>query len=239
MMKIIKFFASEEYRDFGKPSPTKKHIPEWYRKAESTYDLEGFPSAGLKKCMPYMDSLISGYVLTFPVNVYINEQKNDLGYLFQNSENNLQIRWDGPPEFSDLIMERPIELGSTMPRPAGHYPNHLVFSGKWSIKTPRGWSLLMTPPLNRYDLPFTASSGIIDSDKFTSPGNIPFFIKKGFSGVIPEGTPLVQLIPIKRESWLMSENDKSLEDLRVIERSLIRNPKTEYKHFAWKRKKFD
>jgi hypothetical protein len=32
-------------------------------------------------------------------------------------------------------------------------------------------------------------------------GNIPFFIKEGFSGVIPKGTPIAQVIPFKRESW--------------------------------------
>jgi len=239
MMKVIKFFASEGYNSLGKPIPAKRSIPEWYRNAESDLLIDGKSSSGLKKCMPYMDSLISGYFLTFPVNVYVNEKKNDLAHLFQNNENSLQIRWDGPPEFSNLIMERPKELGATMPRPAGHYSNHLVFGGSWSVKTPRGWSLLMVPPLNRYDLPFTSSSGIIDSDKFTSPGNIPFFIKKGFSGIIPEGTPIVQLIPIKRDSWVMSENDKSMKDLRTIEGSLISNPKSQYKHFAWQRKKFD
>ena len=239
-MKIIKFFAPEEYNDLGKPSPVKKNIPEWYRKAESFYQGEdGETYDGLKKCMPYMDTMTSGYFLTFPVNVYVNEKTNDLANVFINNDKSLQIRWDGPPSLGNLIMERPSELGATMPRPAGHYPNHLVFSGFWSISTPRGWSVLMTPPLNRYDLPFTSSSGIIDSDKFSSPGNIPFFIKKGFSGTIPAGTPLVQLIPIKRESWLMSDNDKSLKDRRIIEGSMISKPGTEYKKFAWKRKKFD
>lgn len=240
MMKIIKFFSPKEYKNLGAPIPTKKIIPEWYRKAESHFETDtGESGEGLKKCMPYMDTLVSGYVLTLPVNVYVNEKRNGLDHVFKNNESDLQIRWDGPPEFSNFIMERPEELGKTMPRPAGHYPNHLVFSGRWSVKTPRGWSLLMTPPLNRYDLPLTSSSGIIDSDKFTSAGNIPFFIKKGFSGIIPQGTPMVQLIPIKRESWLMVQNDKSMSADQIIEKNLIMNPVTQYKNFAWTRKKFD
>jgi len=240
MMKLIKFFAQEEYKDFGKPTPAKKMIPEWYRKSESYWnDPDGKSSEGLKKCMPFMDTMVSGYFLTFPVNVYINEKNNDLGHIFQNNESDLQIRWGGPPQYAGMIMERPKELGADMPRPAGHYPNHLVFSGSWSMKTPRGWSVLMTPPLNRYDLPFTSSSGIIDSDKFTSPGNIPFFIKKGFSGVIEAGTPFVQLTPLKRENWLMAENDKSLKESRKIEGSLLSKSESQYKRFAWSRKKFD
>lgn len=242
-MKVIKFFSHKHYLGLGKPTPSKYMIPEWYRKAESTWvdSQTGIENSGLKKCMPYMDTMVSGYFLTLPVNVYVNEHKKDssLAHIFRDEENDLSIRWDGPPAFSNFIAERPEALGKTMPRPAGHYPNHLVFSGSWSIKTPRGWSTLMTPPLNRYDLPFTSSSGIIDSDKFTSPGNIPFFMRKGFSGMIPEGTPMVHLIPIKRENWAMSTDDESLRDTHIKESFVVREPETAYKKTAWKRKKYD
>jgi hypothetical protein len=239
-MKLIRFFAEKEYFDLGKPAPIKKFIPEWYRKAESSYTEEsGLSSPGLKKCMPFMDTLISGYVLTTPVNIYINEENSEfpLSNIFNNGTN-LRIRWDGPPSLENFIMERPKDSGSTMPRPAGHYENHLVFSEFWSIKTPRGWSLLMTQPLNRHDLPFTIASGIIDSDKFWAPGNVPFFVKKGFSGVIPEGTPFAQLIPIKRESWKMVI-DKGMADTNLKQGSLARNPETAYKKIMWQRKKYD
>ena len=31
--------------------------------------------------------------------------------------------------------------------------------------------------------------------------NFPFFIKEGFTGLIPYGTPIVQIIPFKRDDW--------------------------------------
>ena len=37
-------------------------------------------------------------------------------------------------------------------------------------------------------------------------GNVPFFIKSGFEGVIPAGTPIAQLIPIKREKWVYAQS---------------------------------
>lgn len=243
-MKIIKFFSHDKYLNLGQPIPARKTIPQWYKNAENVFmdplDPENKEHPGLKKCIPFLDTMMSGYFLTFPVNVYINEQKeeSDLSHLFQ-TENDLSIRWDGPPSFANLINERPSMSGSTMPRPAGHYPNHLVFGGTWSVKTPRGWSILMTQPLNRYDLPFTTSSGIVDSDHFTSPGNVPFFIKKGFSGVIPAGTPFLQLIPIKRANWTMSLNDKMLRDRHIKESLSIRQPETSYKKSSWVRKKYE
>jgi hypothetical protein len=240
-MKLIRFFAEKQYFNLGQPMPTKKFIPEWYRKAESTYtDPSGEIGPGLKKCMPYMDTLVSGYVLRTPVNIYINEEKinSSLSHIFGNVEGNLRIRWDGPESLANFIMERPEQSGATIPRPAGHYHNHLVFSEFWSAKTPRGWSMLMTHPLNRHDLPFTTVSGIIDSDKFWSPGNIPFFVKKGFSGMIPEGTPFAQLIPIKRSAWKMIL-DEGLADSNMKQASIVRNKGTEYKKIMWQRKKYD
>lgn len=239
-MKIIRFFAEKEYLDLGKPSPAKQAIPEWYRKAETTYVSDKKNVPGLKTCMPFLDTLTSGYFLNTPVNIYVNEESNQdsLSNVFGNAGDSLRIRWDGPESLSNFIMERPEESGATMPRPPGHYPNHLVFSEFWSTKTPRGWSLLMTHPLNRHDLPFTTASGIIDSDKWFSPGNVPFFIKKGFSGVIPKGTPFAQLIPIKREEWQMAI-DPGMADTNYKQASIVRDSQNSYKKSMWKRKRYE
>jgi len=36
---------------------------------------------------------------------------------------------------------------------------------------------------------------------FWGSGNYPFFLKKDFEGIIPAGTPMYQMIPVKRDSW--------------------------------------
>jgi hypothetical protein len=238
ILKLIKFYADPIYQNLGRPVPAKNIIPNWYKKAETFFtEKNGERSAGLKTCMPYLDSLTSGYLLTTPVDIYVNEKQNGLGHLF-NNEYGLTIRWDGPESLNNFIAERPKDSGSTMPRPPGHHPNHLIFSTYWSMKTPRGWSVLMTPPLNRYDLPFTTSSGIIDSDKFVSAGNIPFFMKKDFAGVIPKGTPIVQLIPIKRASWASDMNDLGLADSHFKDGITVREKDTTYKKKYWQRKNY-
>lgn len=238
--KIIKFFQPKEYRNLADPKSAKLFIPDWYKKAEVTYkDPMGITQQGLKTCIPYLDGLTSGYMLSTPVDIYVNQKENSLGHLFNNSGDNLEIRWDGPGFLQDFVNERPKGSGYTMPRPAGHYPNHLVWKGYWSIKTPRGYSLLFTHPLNRHDLPFTTLSGIVDSDKFFAPGNIPFFMKKDFSGVIPKGTPIVQLIPIKRNNWKTYQDDPYLTDQHFIQTSYLENKDTNYKKRFWQRKRYD
>lgn len=230
MLKLIRFFSDPQHQSQGEPGPMKNYIPEWYRKAEATWvDEKGMVNAGLKKCVPYLDSLISGYAITLPFDLYVKQEE----------DGSLSFKWDGPDSLRSFIMERPEVLGSTMPRPAGHLKNHLVWSGVWGVKTPKNWSLLVTHPLNRFDLPFTTTSALMDSDEFFGSGNIPFFLKEGFTGVIPKGTPIAQLIPVKRAKWKMVKNDKGLQNGAGIQSHLVRGEETSYKRVMWHKKEYN
>ena len=155
--------------EIGKPDLIKKFIPEWYKKAETHFSSEEDlaieegtqkTSAGLKTCVPFLDAMISGYALVVPFDIYVGKTE----------DGDLDIKWNAPQGWDNFVEERPKQSGSTMPRPAGHAPNHMVWSGRWGIKVPRGYSVLVTHPLNRQDLPFTTSSAIMDSCLlYTSP----------------------------------------------------------------------
>lgn len=230
-MKIIRFFAKDEYQDAGQPAPAKRFIPEWYRLSENTFFDERIQEehAGLKKCVPFMDAMLSGYMLVTPVDIFVSK----------NEDETLNVGWNSSSIFADFISERPKALGEKMPRPPAHYPNHLAFRGFWGWKTPRGWSTLVVHPLNRHDLPFTITSGLIDSDRYSTSGNIPFFIKEDFVGVIPAGTPFAQLIPVKRSKWSSIKNDKGILYLEDLQGEVIRKPGKSYKKAFWQRKEYD
>jgi hypothetical protein len=172
--------------------------------------------------------MISGYMLVTPVDIFVSK----------NKDQSLKISWNSPEVFIDFIAERTKSLGEHMPRPAGHHPNHLAFKGFWGLKTPRGWSVLVVHPLNRHDLPFTITSGIMDADKYSTSGNIPFFIKEDFVGMIPAGTPFAQLIPIKRASWLSIKNDSGIQYLQNLQGATVRTPGKSYKKLFWVRKEY-
>lgn len=228
-MRLIKFVTDKvTFPDLGQPVAIKETMPEWYRLSESTYLSEGGQeSAGLKKCAPYLDALVVGYTLVTPFDIYISKKK----------DGSLDFKWDGPPEYASFIGERPMALGEKMPRPAGHAHNHLVWSSTWGFKLPRGYSAIMCHPLNRQDLPFTTLAGIIDADKFSAPGNVPFFIREDFTGVIPAGTPYVQIIPYKREKW-MKIIDQALIDKIMSQGWNVRRKGRSYKNELWQRKEF-
>lgn len=229
-MKLIRFFSSKDYDNLGQPLPAKKLLPEWYKKSEASFkDSNGKEHSGLKTCIPFLDSLLSGYMLTTPVDIFVSK----------NEDGSLAIRWNSPEIFIDFISERDKALGEHMPRPAGHLPNHLAFKGFWGFKTPRGWSMLVVHPLNRHDLPFTITSGIMDSDKYSTSGNIPFFIKDDFVGMIPAGTPFAQLIPVKRASWKAIANDQGIQYLEYLQTAVVRSVGKSYKKLFWVRKDYN
>ena len=68
-------------------------------------------------------------------------------------------------------------------------------------------------------------------------GSLTFFIKNSFSGIIYAGTPIAQLIPIKRENWELIENKnlKQKGDSMYIDSSLTKNF---YKTNLWNRKEY-
>ena len=106
-----------------------------------------------------------------------------------------------------------------------------------------GYSAIYVHPLNRYDLPFVTVSGIIDNDKMDTPGLMPFFLKDGFEGLIPKGTPYAQVIPFKREDWTSEEKMYTQEE--ILERhnfqaNKFRTPEGgAYKKKVWSRKRYD
>jgi hypothetical protein len=98
---------------------------------------------------------------------------------------------------------------------------------------------MFTHPINRPDLPFYTMTGIVDTDTFPVPVNFPFFIREDFDGIIPEGTPIAQVIPFKREDW---KADVDVENQSNPPVSFLNNifspPFNFYKRNFWKRKKY-
>lgn len=211
-------------------TPAKNHIPDWYKKIPRWKNNEIFEmgkgfNITLKHCLPFLDSLTVGYVITLSNDLYV---KNNNGDPF--------ITWsetDFPPK------ERG-EVASLNLIPFNHYPKEFTWQTGAAFSIPLGFSMLITHPLNRHDLPFTTLSGIVDGGLVLSPtGNIPFYIKKDFEGIISAGTPIVQLIPYKQNNWV-SKKTKGLTKKSYQHRDIINSLIYGwYKKTFWIRKKYN
>lgn len=233
MSKNIEFYNSG-YEFIEIPQQSKKFIPEWYKEAKKFFPdnklkfINNHPNLSMKMCMPFLDSLTSGYIAVTWCDILVT--RTDLG---------LKLDWRVADSIPQPVTERPKTVAETLPIPAGHSDQHFAWHNIYQIKVPNGYSLLLTHPFNRFDLPFTTLSGIVDADYGMQQGNVPFFIKKDFEGIIPAGTPMFQVLPFKRENWSSSKNN-NLNDLdKYHEFHNLKRMYGYYKEKFWNRKDYD
>jgi len=231
--KIIKFNAERDASKYllDTPKPGTHTVPKWYKDQSIYANGKSKPIEGdyltYKVCVPLVDALTSGYMLTTPAELLVKNigENKYIPHFFWN------VTW-APLDFQGTV-----PLGN-YPIPHAHYPEMFRWIGDWHISTPKGYSLWVTHPSHRYDLPFTTINGFIDTDVFPNALLFPFFIKEGFEGSIPEGTPFAQLIPVKRDPWksrkgTVLEGYQFLKD-NIVKTSFIRS----YKRLFWHRKSY-
>lgn len=212
------------------PSPSIRNIPEWYRKmskymfGEKSLKVYG-SSTNLtaKSCLPFFDSLTLGYIVPLSVDVLV-EQRDEGPY----------ISWRFPDE---VVSTHSLEQVPGMPFPVGFSKTLFKWHNFYKIRTPKGWSSLIVHPMQRNDLPFLTVSAVVDTDKLDLPVNLPFFLSDSFEGKIEKGTPIAQIIPVKRDSWksFISEPEKNNESKDRLFFSFIEKY---YKNFFWDRKQY-
>lgn len=216
--KILKAQTADAKIDFLPPVAAKTLVPEWFRTAPSV--VEGQMS--IKRCVPVLDAFLTGYMITTSADFMFDEEQQRF---IDNAA------WKEPiSTHMDFQIEH-MQIGDHI------YPHPYKWNNSWKLEAPEGYSLLITHPLNRYDLPFQSITGIVDADMHPLIINFPFFMKKGFSGLIPAGTPIVQVIPIKREPWELKVDDETSHEYKDFWRWNI-HPEATYKRKFWERKEY-
>jgi len=245
--KEIEFSAHEDYfalkEDY--PIPIKLNIPEWYKKLNHT-----IADKTVKGCMPFLDSLTAGYLLKVPQDIYIshnvdiidNEGKkikdsfqrfalNEVHPLVSNSFLNLNSGVSS--HIIKQLGESPlVEKNKNLPFHKIHNP--------WKIKTPKGYSCLFVPPLNNSDDRFSIIPAIVDTDCYPEEVNFPIIINGDkypiLDTLIKKGTPYVQIIPFKRDSWKMKFKKRNKRDIEINKISFNLKLLNFYKDRYWNKK---
>jgi len=231
MSRHIEFITTVESADFAdRPIPSQKNVPDWYKDIpvtrEKNFDFKdgGRPSnLTVKHCVPFYDALTCGYQILLATDIKFKSKEGTIDYRYPTVKV-LEHR-EGP---------------TSIPISSEFLPVEFTWKMLWTPKTPKGYSCLITHPMNRLDLPFFTLSGIVDSDIFyhTPNGNLPFYMKKDFEGIIKKGTPIAHVFPFKRDNWTSSkiDFDKKLVDFRNFK--VLSVFKDFYKKFAYVKKVF-
>ena len=242
MALTIKFVSNRPWLkedSQSKPEPIIKTIPDWYRKADRFAkkpdgDYWELPNNGgkiptWKACPAIFDIMGTGYTLKTPCDIEF--LAGDFGSI------SVKVL---DKKYEDFVSTR-----DPMPQfkhPEGYYESHFAWFPDWAVETPQGYSVLYSQPFNRFELPFLTTSGIIDNDSVNLPGTMPFFIRKGFVGVLPAGTPYAQLLPFKREDWeseIIIENTFNLQKKNMDNSAKYRKPNGGiYKNEVWSKRTY-
>jgi len=239
---IIEFIPSTEWANLqDMPSTASSNVPEWFRSAAPHfYNGVGYHdivkvnkdmlknggewSSTFKHCLPFVDAMTCGYMLTVPADI-----------LVINNNGKPYMKWNTT---DTLVDTQPADvLANSFPVPSDCYSVVFRWTSEWKVKTNTGYSCIYTHPFNRPDLPFYTLSGIVDTDRHPNSIFIPFFLKNNFEGIIEAGTPIAQIIPFKRESW---ESKKGAVDkISKFSSNLVKKHMVStYRKLYWSKKSY-
>jgi hypothetical protein len=178
---------------FPSPVPALKKAPDFYKSTKSQSD--NHPSSGTaKRCIPFLDALSAGFIIPLWADLHVVAANGTLSLSF-------------PP---NLPMLNSIDTHAYQQLP-GHpmadkpYGKDLLkFINPWLVETDPGYSCLFTSPLNHLETRFKVLDGVVDTDTYYNNVNFPFLWTGGDGEFfIPRGTPLMQVIPFKREEFAL------------------------------------
>jgi hypothetical protein len=199
-----------------RPIPAILGLPEWFKALpqKSFNPTVGEPTHTVKKCPPFIDAMTYGVLI--PLAIDLKVQDGEFTWDFDVPEGTDAEYSRSPIDFHDASQVHGTPFHDDDDRFV------IKFNNFWTIESPPGYSLLITHPVNRADLPFTTLTGLVDCDTFhDSPLNFPArWHDLNFNGVLPKGTPVAQCLPVKREAWtlhceaLVGDNAERLVETR-------------------------
>ncbi len=228
MHQKITFTNTIGFPELEKPQPASAFIPDWYKNTSGYIGGKKEPNGSgrvqetIKKCIPVFDAITAGYIITSPADIWVSIKDKDQHFEWANF---------------NLVSFHPIAQAPEHPAKKPYaYPKWM---NPWSIRTPKGYSVLFTQPMHRESV-FTILPGVVDTDRYYAPVNFPFVINDPtFEGLIPKGTPIAQVVPFKRESWKMEFGDEvQLKEQSNVSINLETKFFDKYKTMFWHRKEY-
>jgi hypothetical protein len=211
----------------------------------------GMDNASIKRCQPIIDSMTLGYTIRTHAEIYIESKDNESAHL--NEEVCPAPSVITTATYPRRITDSPNSgasfhpFGQAMEHPySKKQEQHLlkIFT-PWIVRTAPGYSVIFHSPLNDQNEYFDVVPGVMDSDRFFPKLNFMIALKdKNFNGIIPVGTPLVQVVPFKRENWEMviEHTKEGMERVKErkgkIDATLASVFHLPYRKLFWSKKEF-
>jgi hypothetical protein len=211
---LIEFLCRPEDKDvIAEPVLAKSVLPPWFRHLPGIDESQlSATNNGLtvKRCPPFLDAMSAGWIV--PLAAAVQLEISDGGQ-------SVTAGWEFDREMVSNHAAFQIAGSPYEPHPPMKFHNY------WTIRTSKGWSCLFLPPINRPNGVIEVLSGLVDTDRYRAPVNLPF-VAIAPDGVytLKKGTPLVQVIPFRRadlalEGSIRAESKQEGEEREQIRRS--------------------
>jgi len=198
------------------PFPAGRGLPDWLKEMPLNTFSNAFdqPVETVKKCPPFIDAMTAGFLMPLACDVQVENGRFSWNWADLPDETPSHTpRTPISMHISDQVVDTPL-----------FDDNRLVvkFMNFWTIELEAGFSLLVSHPFNRPDLPFRSLTGLVNADVYKD--NYTHFpavwTDESFTGVLPKGTPVAQCVPVPRQSMdlvfehLEGEAESRLADLQ-------------------------
>lgn len=225
----IKFRCPPELAEIlPRPIAANRGHPEWLKIMPASVVAHefGVELDTVKRCPPFVDAMGCGFLMPLACDIEVKAGE-------------FEWHWDIPHSTMMDEMNARSPLAFHASAQATGTPLHdeasfvLKFNNFWSIELEPGWSLLVTHPFNRADLPFLTLTGLVDCDTFShSLINFPTVWRDpDFEGRLAKGTPVAQCVPVKRQPLDLefSEFEGETAEAFADTQSAVRNEKSGYR----------
>ncbi len=205
-MKIEIIPQSKQYEtllDLFPPQPANKFLPQWYKeigRGEQVDSNLGYGSAiTAKRCPAIQDLVSTGFILPIWGDLSLKTFYKEDGEIDRQAWNITTAKAYGE-DADDWIgwhsedQTKGMDIGRTI---AGQT---LKIKCPYKFIVPKGYDLLYTDPFYHFRKDIRCFMGLVEADKWGII-TFPFEILNAESFIMKAGTPLVHVIPIKRDSF--------------------------------------
>jgi hypothetical protein len=194
--KTIKFVSYDKSAEMHYPPiPVSKIIPKWYKDVPLSFDhddgeVKQKDVPTIKKCVPVLDYLTSGYVI---LNSYETEIR------FEEDKEGI-LRAHNICPAADYVSGHPFSQAPVLMN--GVKNHYFKISNPWKVITPPGYSCHFYQPFFTLNENYKMFPAVVDTDKHNDAVNfVGVGLKKQFT--IKPGEPLMVVYPFKRDDWKM------------------------------------
>ena len=204
--------------DIARVKPSKFFIPQWFKDMKDFIEIPGnkteppgfFDKVGdtakklhggtVKRCPAIVDLISGGYIIPMWADTLL---QND-GTLLEWDNKNFPygIEFHGNSQIYNW------KLGKN------DFREGVKFANPWRIYTPPGYSVMFLAPYYQFEKRFTVLSGIVETDTYHSI-NFPTLIHTKKDIIIERGTPFIQVIPFKRDDFMLDVGEMSNEQMKL------------------------